>query len=228
MIHYVAPTEATVLVTGESGTGKELVAKAIHANSPRSDKPFVVVHAAAVPENLLESELFGYEKGAFTGASAQRIGKIEHANGGTLFLDEIGDMPAELQTRLLRVLADGVFYPVGAHTPRQVDVRIIAATHQDLEQRVRDGLFREIVVHDDRMATRVAEVLADTCAGERRDVLQRGGIVGGSDDDRRPLHRAHFAQLLDHLRDGRGLLADGDGGAAGGHPCRPGRRECRR
>ena len=146
-IGRLAHSNATVLINGESGTGKELVALALHRHSDRADKPFVALNMAAIPRDLLESELFGHERGAFTGAQSRRTGRFEQANGGTLMLDEIGDMPAELQTRLLRVLADGEFYPVGAHTPRQVDVRIIAATHQDLEQRVRDGLFREDLFH---------------------------------------------------------------------------------
>jgi two-component system nitrogen regulation response regulator GlnG len=146
-IGRLAHSNATVLINGESGTGKELVALALHRHSDRADKPFVALNMAAIPRDLLESELFGHERGAFTGAQSRRTGRFEQANGGTLMLDEIGDMPAELQTRLLRVLADGEFYPVGAHTPRQVDVRIIAATHQDLEQRVRDGQFREDLFH---------------------------------------------------------------------------------
>jgi two-component system nitrogen regulation response regulator GlnG len=146
-IGRLAHSNATVLINGESGTGKELVALALHRHSPRADKPFVALNMAAIPRDLLESELFGHERGAFTGAQNRRAGRFEQANGGTLMLDEIGDMPAELQTRLLRVLADGEFYPVGAHTPKKVDVRIIAATHQDLEKRVRDGQFREDLFH---------------------------------------------------------------------------------
>jgi two-component system nitrogen regulation response regulator GlnG len=146
-IGRLANSNATVLINGESGTGKELVALALHRHSPRADKPFVALNMAAIPRDLLESELFGHERGAFTGAQNRRAGRFEQANGGTLMLDEIGDMPAELQTRLLRVLADGEFYPVGAHTSKKVDVRIIAATHQDLEQRVRDGQFREDLFH---------------------------------------------------------------------------------
>jgi len=146
-IGRLAHSNATVLINGESGTGKELVALALHRHSPRADKPFLALNMAAIPRDLLESELFGHERGAFTGAQSRRAGRFEQANGGTLMLDEIGDMPAELQTRLLRVLADGEFYPVGAHTPKKVDVRIIAATHQDLEQRVRDGQFREDLFH---------------------------------------------------------------------------------
>ena len=133
----------SVLITGESGTGKELVALSLHKHSPRADKPFIALNTAAIPKELLESELFGHEKGAFTGAHAMRKGRFEQADGGTLFLDEIGDMPAELQTRLLRVLADGVFYRVGGHTPINVNVRVIAATHQNLEAMVLSQRFRE-------------------------------------------------------------------------------------
>jgi len=137
----------TVLINGESGTGKELVAQALHRHSPRKAKPFIALNMAAIPKDLMESELFGHEKGAFTGAAAQRQGRFEQANGGTLFLDEIGDMPAETQTRLLRVLADGTFYRVGGQTPVKVDVRIIAATHQNLEQLVKENRFREDLFH---------------------------------------------------------------------------------
>jgi two-component system nitrogen regulation response regulator GlnG len=146
-IGRLARSKITVLINGESGTGKELVAKALHRHSPRADKPFIALNTAAIPRDLLESELFGHERGAFTGAQNARSGRFEQADGGTLFLDEIGDMPAELQTRLLRVLADGEFYRVGGHTPKKVDVRIIAATHQNLEQRVKDGQFREDLFH---------------------------------------------------------------------------------
>jgi len=146
-IGRLSNSNATVLINGQSGTGKELVALALHRHSKRAANPFVALNMAAIPRDLLESELFGHERGAFTGAQNRRAGRFEQANGGTLMLDEIGDMPAELQTRLLRVLADGEFYPVGAHTPKKVDVRIIAATHQDLEQRVRDGAFREDLFH---------------------------------------------------------------------------------
>ncbi len=137
----------SVLITGESGTGKELVALSLHKHSPRAEQPFIALNTAAIPRELLESELFGHEKGAFTGAQALRKGRFEQADGGTLFLDEIGDMPSELQTRLLRVLADGVFYRVGGHTPIKVNVRVIAATHQNLEQHVKQGLFREDLFH---------------------------------------------------------------------------------
>jgi len=137
----------TVLINGESGTGKELVARALHRHSPRSGGPFIALNMAAIPRDLMESELFGHEKGSFTGAQQQRRGRFEQADGGTLFLDEIGDMPAETQTRLLRVLADGEFYRVGGHIPVHVNVRIIAATHQNLEQLVREQRFREDLYH---------------------------------------------------------------------------------
>ena len=146
-IGRLSKSSITALITGESGTGKELVAKALHTHSPRSTKPFIALNTAAIPRVLLESELFGHEKGAFTGAYAQRKGRFEQADGGALFLDEIGDMPAELQTRLLRVLAEGTFYRVGGHTPVKVDVRIIAATHQHLEELVHKGQFREDLFH---------------------------------------------------------------------------------
>lgn len=137
----------SVLITGESGTGKELVALSLHKHSPRADKAFIALNTAAIPKELLESELFGHERGAFTGAQSLRKGRFEQADGGTLFLDEIGDMPAELQTRLLRVLSDGVFYRVGGHTPIKVNVRVIAATHQNLEEHVKKNLFREDLFH---------------------------------------------------------------------------------
>ena len=146
-IGRLAPSHATVLITGESGSGKELVALALHRHSPRAPGPFIALNTAAIPKDLLESELFGHERGAFTGAAAQRRGRFEQADSGTLFLDEIGDMPSEMQTRLLRVLSDGQFYRVGGHTPIKVNVRVIAATHQDLEVRVREGLFREDLFH---------------------------------------------------------------------------------
>ncbi len=146
-IGRLARSHITVLINGESGTGKELVAKALHRHSPRAKNPFIALNMAAIPKDLMESELFGHEKGAFTGAQARRAGRFEQANGGTLFLDEIGDMPAELQTRLLRVLADGEFYPVGSYAAVKVDVRIIAATHQNLEILVEQGRFREDLFH---------------------------------------------------------------------------------
>ena len=146
-IGRLARSHITVLINGESGTGKELVAKALHRHSPRAKKPFIALNMAAIPKDLMESELFGHEKGAFTGAQTRRAGRFEQADKGTLFLDEIGDMPAELQTRLLRVLADGEYYPIGATASVKVDVRIIAATHQNLENLVADGRFREDLFH---------------------------------------------------------------------------------
>ena len=146
-IGRLARSNITVLINGESGTGKELVARALHRHSPRAQNTFIALNMASIPRDLLESELFGHERGAFTGAQNMRRGRFEQADGGTLFLDEIGDMPAELQTRLLRVLSDGEFYRVGGHTPIKVDVRIIAATHQNLEDRVKDGRFREDLFH---------------------------------------------------------------------------------
>jgi two-component system nitrogen regulation response regulator GlnG len=146
-IGRLSQSSVTVLITGESGTGKELVARALHRHSARASKPFIAINTAAMPKDLLESELFGHERGSFTGAQQQRRGRFEQAEGGTLFLDEIGDMPAELQTRLLRVLSDGSFYRVGGHQQMKVNVRVIAATHQVLEQRVREGTFREDLYH---------------------------------------------------------------------------------
>ncbi len=146
-IGRLAQSHATVLITGESGTGKELVARALHRHSPRASKAFIAINTAAIPKDLLESELFGHERGAFTGAQSMRRGRFEQAEGGTLFLDEIGDMPPDLQTRLLRVLSDGQFYRVGGHTPLAANVRVIAATHQDLETRVQQRLFREDLYH---------------------------------------------------------------------------------
>ncbi|MDR2690010.1 MAG: nitrogen regulation protein NR(I) [Azoarcus sp.] len=146
-IGRLAQSHATVMINGESGTGKELVARALHRHSPRKDAPFIAINTAAIPRDLLESELFGHERGAFTGANTQRQGRFEQAADGTLFLDEIGDMPSELQTRLLRVLSDGNFYRVGGQQPIRANVRVIAATHQDLEARVRQGLFREDLFH---------------------------------------------------------------------------------
>ncbi|XQE66815.1 nitrogen regulation protein NR(I) [Pseudomonas sp. P3C3] len=146
-IGRLSHSNITVLINGESGTGKELVAHALHRHSPRAAEPFIALNMAAIPKDLMESELFGHEKGAFTGAANQRRGRFEQADGGTLFLDEIGDMPADTQTRLLRVLADGEFYRVGGHTPVKVDVRIIAATHQNLESLVQAGKFREDLFH---------------------------------------------------------------------------------
>jgi len=146
-IGRLAHSNITVLIKGESGTGKELVAQALHRHSPRAGKPYIPLNVAAIPKDLIESELFGHEKGAFTGATQQRIGRFEQADGGTLFLDEIGDMPMETQTRLLRVLSDGEFFRVGGLSPIKADVRIIAATHQNLEERVKEHLFREDLYH---------------------------------------------------------------------------------
>lgn len=146
-IGRLSQSNVTVLITGESGVGKELVARALHKHSPRALQPFIALNTAAIPKDLLESELFGHERGAFTGAQAMRRGRFEQAEGGTLFLDEIGDMPFDLQTRLLRVLSDGHYYRVGGHQSIKADVRVIAATHQNLEQRVREGLFREDLYH---------------------------------------------------------------------------------
>ncbi|MCA6217708.1 nitrogen regulation protein NR(I) [Ideonella sp. B7] len=150
-IGRLSQSNVTVLITGESGSGKELVARALHRHSPRGEQgtngPFIAINTAAIPKDLLESELFGHERGAFTGAQTMRRGRFEQADGGTLFLDEIGDMPFDLQTRLLRVLSDGQFYRVGGHQPLKANVRVIAATHQNLEQRVRDGVFREDLFH---------------------------------------------------------------------------------
>ncbi|HEY7929528.1 MAG TPA: sigma 54-interacting transcriptional regulator [Steroidobacteraceae bacterium] len=146
-IGRLSRSSVNVLITGESGTGKELAARALHEHSPRERKPFIALNTSAIPAELLESELFGHEKGSFTGADALRRGRFEQADGGSLFLDEIGDMSTSLQTRLLRVLAEGEFYRVGGQTPIRVDVRVIAATHQNLEERVRTGLFREDLFH---------------------------------------------------------------------------------
>ena len=153
-IGRLSQSNVTVMITGESGSGKELVARALHKHSPRGDAakggsegPFIAINTAAIPKDLLESELFGHERGAFTGAQTTRRGRFEQADGGTLFLDEIGDMPFDLQTRLLRVLSDGQFYRVGGHQPLKSNVRVIAATHQNLEQRVREGAFREDLYH---------------------------------------------------------------------------------
>jgi two-component system nitrogen regulation response regulator GlnG len=146
-IGRLSQSNVTVLITGESGSGKELVARALHKHSPRGSGPFVAINTAAIPKDLLESELFGHERGAFTGAQTMRRGRFEQADGGTLFLDEIGDMPFDLQTRLLRVLSDGQFYRVGGHQPLKSNVRVIAATHQNLEERVRQGVFREDLFH---------------------------------------------------------------------------------
>ena len=167
-IGRLSHSNITVLINGESGTGKELVAKALHTHSPRASNPFIALNMAAIPKDLMESELFGHEKGAFTGANSQRSGRFEQADGGTLFLDEIGDMPADTQTRLLRVLADGEFYRVGGHTSVKVDVRIIAATHQNMEQLVAESRFREDLFH----RLNVIRVHLPKLADRREDIVQ--------------------------------------------------------
>jgi two-component system nitrogen regulation response regulator GlnG len=167
-IGRLSHSNITVLINGESGTGKELVAKALHTHSPRATNPFIALNMAAIPKDLMESELFGHEKGAFTGANSQRSGRFEQADGGTLFLDEIGDMPADTQTRLLRVLADGEFYRVGGHTSVKVDVRIIAATHQNMEQLVAENRFREDLFH----RLNVIRVHLPKLADRREDIVQ--------------------------------------------------------
>lgn len=165
-IGRLSHSNITVLINGESGTGKELVAKALHDHSPRKNNRFIALNMAAIPHDLIESELFGHEKGAFTGATQRREGRFQQADGGTLFLDEIGDMPPEAQTRLLRVLANGEFYLVGGHTPSKVDVRIIAATHQDLEQLVAENRFREDLFH----RLNVIRIHLPTLADRREDI----------------------------------------------------------
>lgn len=165
-IGRLSHSNITVLINGESGTGKELVAHALHRHSPRRSRPFIALNMAAVPKDLMESELFGHEKGAFTGAFNQRQGRFEQADGGTLFLDEIGDMPHETQTRLLRVLSDGMFYRVGGQTPVKVDVRIIAATHQNLEKCVQENRFREDLLH----RLNVIRIVLPTLAERREDI----------------------------------------------------------
>jgi two-component system nitrogen regulation response regulator GlnG len=197
-IGRLANSNVTVLIRGASGSGKELVAKALHRHSPRATGTFVALNMAAIPRELVESELFGHEKGAFTGANTRRIGRFEQADGGTLFLDEIGDMPAETQTRLLRVLADGEFYRVGGHAPIKVDVRIIAATHQNLEARVRDGSFREDLFHRLNVISVHIPNLADRSTDIpllARHFLERAvKELGGESKTFRP-------ETLDYLRD---------------------------
>ncbi|CUA85937.1 nitrogen regulation protein NR(I) [Pseudidiomarina woesei] len=167
-IGRLSHSSVTVLITGASGSGKELVARALHQHSPRAEKPFIALNMAAIPADLVESELFGHEKGAFTGATQKRQGRFEQAHGGTLFLDEIGDMPLAVQTRLLRVLAEGQFYPVGSYQPATVDVRIIAATHQNLESRVKQGDFREDLFH----RLNVIRLQLPSLAERREDIPQ--------------------------------------------------------
>lgn len=198
-IGRLANSNVTVLISGASGSGKELVAHALHRHSPRADAEFVALNMAAIPRELVESELFGHERGAFTGANAKREGRFEQANGGTLFLDEIGDMPAETQTRLLRVLADGEFYRVGGHASVRVDVRIIAATHQNLEQRVREGAFREDLFH----RLNVIRVHVPSLAERRGDVpllaehflSLAAKELGGETKILRPETKEHLANL---------------------------------
>lgn len=170
-IGRLSNSNISVLINGESGTGKELVAHALHQHGPRKDRPFVPLNVAAIPKELIESELFGHEKGAFTGATQQRTGRFEQANGGTLFLDEIGDMPPETQTRLLRVLSDGEFYRVGGHTSIKVDVRIIAATHQNLERLVEQHIFREDLFH----RLNVIRIHIPRLADRREDIAKLAG-----------------------------------------------------
>jgi two-component system, NtrC family, nitrogen regulation response regulator GlnG len=182
-IGRLAHSNITVLIKGESGTGKELVAQALHKHSPRAEKPYIPLNVAAIPKDLIESELFGHEKGAFTGATQMRVGRFEQAHGGTLFLDEIGDMPMDTQTRLLRVLSDGEFFRVGGHTPIKADVRIIAATHQNLEQRIKEHLFREdlyhrlnvIPIHLPRLSDRREDIPA-LCEHFLRKAAQQMGV----------------------------------------------------
>ena len=186
----------SVLITGETGTGKELVARALHENGPRRAGPFIALNTAAIPSELLESELFGHERGAFTGADAKRRGRFQQAHGGTLFLDEIGDMPAPLQTRLLRVLSDGEFYSVGGHTPFKVDVRIIAATHQPLEDKVKQGQFREDLYH----RLNVIRVRVPALRERRDDIPELASHfmqIAGVELDTEPKQLS--AQVVDHL-----------------------------
>ncbi len=198
-IGRLAHSHITVLINGESGTGKELVARALHRHSPRGKGPFVAINMAAIPHELIESELFGHEKGAFTGATQQRTGRFEQADGGTLFLDEIGDMPPDTQTRLLRVLADGEFYRVGGASATRVDVRIIAATHQNLEARVEAGSFREDLFHRLNVIRvhlpRLAERHADIPLLARHFMKQAARELGGEPKLLRPETEAFLSGL---------------------------------
>ena len=196
-IGRLSQSNVTVLITGESGSGKELVARALHKHSPRAGGPFVAINTAAIPKDLLESELFGHERGAFTGAQATRRGRFEQAEGGTLFLDEIGDMPFDLQTRLLRVLSDGQFYRVGGHQPLKSNVRVIAATHQHLEERVREGVFREDLFHRlnvIRLRLPPLRERREDIAGLARHFLQRSAKELGVESKR--LSEAALQQIV--------------------------------
>ena len=239
-IGRLAQSSVTVLITGESGSGKELVARALHKHSPRGDQgnqgPFVAINTAAIPKDLLESELFGHERGAFTGAQTTRRGRFEQADGGTLFLDEIGDMPLDLQTRLLRVLSDGQFYRVGGHQPLKSNVRVIAATHQNLEQRVRQGVFREDLYH----RLNVIRLRLPPLRERREDIptLTRFFLAKQRQGTRRrgQAHQRRCARAPERLRlsgqrapAGEPLpLADRDGAGAGGARPRTCRPNCRR
>ena len=187
----VAPSDATVLITGESGTGKELVAGAIHEHSARRDAAFITLNCAAVPDTLLESELFGHERGAFTGATAQHVGLVEAASGGTLFLDEIGELPANAQARLLRVLQDGEVRRVGSTRTRRVDVRLVAATHRDLRAMVRSGAFREDLYH--RLRVLDIQVPPLRARGDDIERLARHFLAGRAHDGKRALILGHDA-----------------------------------
>ena len=225
-IGRLSKSNITVLINGESGCGKELVARAPHRHSPRAQFPFIALNMAAIPHDLIESELFGHEKGAFTGANQRRPGRFEQANGGTLFLDEIGDMPAEAQTRLLRVLADGEFYRVGGHTPVKVNVRIIAATHQNLEELVTAHRFREdlfhrlnvIRVHLPRLADRKEDIprLIQYFLTQGSGGGTQGGVQGGGVLPVQPPLARQRAAAREHLP-----LADRHGLGAGDSPERP-------
>ena len=244
-IGRLSQSNVTVLITGESGSGKELVARALHKHSPRAEGPFVAINTAAIPKDLLESELFGHERGAFTGAQATRRGRFEQADGGTLFLDEIGDMPLDLQTRLLRVLSDGQFYRVGGHSPLRSNVRVIAATHQNLEDRVRLGAFREDLFHRLNVIRlrlpALRERREDIChagallpaaqrhrAGRRAQATDRCG-PGPSGQLRLP---RQCAPAREHLplaqRDGADPDGRGQGPAAGAADRAAGQRRCSR
>ena len=228
-IGRLSQSSATVLITGESGTGKELVARALHRHSARAAQPFVAINTAAMPKDLLETELFGHERGSFTGAQQQRRGRFEQAEGGTLFLDEIGDMPPELQTRLLRVLSDGTFYRVGGHQPIKANVRVIAATHQNLEQRVREGTFREDLYHRlnvirlrlPSLRERAEDIplLAQAFPRQEREAARRRAQA-----PRRRCARASRAPGISRQRAPAREplpLAHGDGAGAGDRPGRP-------